>query len=122
MTVGGEDIGRWLARQTERWGDLDTEQQRRLGELGGEARTAAGGEEGKSSGARSAAFERGVTAMRAFRAREGEAAVPARGHVEPTVIDGQEVPVKLGVWRSNMRSRRSALTVEQQAVLDELGV
>ncbi|GAB3950642.1 hypothetical protein GCM10028832_03780 [Streptomyces sparsus] len=60
--------------------------------------------------------------MRAFRAREGEDAVPARSATETVVIDGQEAPVKLGVWRSNMRSRRTSLTMEQQAVLDELGV
>ncbi|MFD5317565.1 hypothetical protein [Streptomyces sp. NPDC127098] len=32
------------------------------------------------------------------------------------------VAVKLGVWRSNMRSRRERLAPEQQAGLDEVGL
>ncbi|WP_439333218.1 Helicase associated domain protein [Streptomyces zhaozhouensis] len=96
--------------------------------------TAAGGlpATGKRAGGRgSAAFERGVAAARQYLAREGHLTVP-RGHTEHLALDagaddgdGQEpqtVAVKLGVWRSNMRSRRHTLPPEQQAVLEELGL
>ncbi|MFH8470642.1 helicase associated domain-containing protein [Streptomyces sp. NPDC017991] len=39
-------------------------------------------------------------------------------------VDGEAepVPVKLGVWLSNTKSRRDKLTAEQRAALRELGV
>ncbi|WP_461033975.1 hypothetical protein [Streptomyces mayteni] len=40
------------------------------------------------------------------------------GDQEPS----ETVAVRLGVWRSNMRSRRDALPVEQQTALDEIGL
>ncbi|WP_165953958.1 helicase associated domain-containing protein [Streptomyces sp. 8K308] len=85
----------------------------------------------KPAGSRAGSFERGLAAAHQYLAREGHLRVP-RGHVEHLVLedavacDGQEQPetvaVKLGVWRSNMRSRRDRLTPEQQAALDELGL
>jgi superfamily II DNA or RNA helicase len=126
VMVDGEDIGRWLQRQRERWSELTQAQQERLDELGvqpapkphkaAQARERAGG------GARAAAFDRAVAALRQYREREGHVKVP-RQHVEEyTDADGALHRIRLGVFRSNARSRRSAMSPEQQAVLDELGV
>ncbi|GAA0670243.1 DEAD/DEAH box helicase [Streptomyces thermocarboxydovorans] len=67
--------------------------------------------------ARERAFQRGLAAARAFRAREGHLNVPQR-HIEK--IDGD--PVRLGQWLSNLRRRRSVLSPQRQAVLAELGL
>ncbi|MET7938063.1 Helicase associated domain protein [Streptomyces sp. NPDC005322] len=67
--------------------------------------------------ARERAFQRGLAAARAFRAREGHLDVPQR-HVEE--IDGD--PVRLGQWLSNLRRRRSGLSPHRQAALAELGL
>ncbi|GAB2891975.1 helicase associated domain-containing protein [Streptomyces mayteni] len=85
----------------------------------------------KPSGGRAGSFERGLAAARQYLAREGHLKVP-RSHVEHLVLKdaagcgdqepGETVAVRLGVWRSNMRSRRDALPVEQQTALDELGL
>ncbi|WOI60933.1 hypothetical protein [Streptomyces fradiae] len=45
-----------------------------------------------------------------------------RSHVEVVVIDGEEHPVKLGVWLSNTKSRRDKLSTEQLAALAALGL
>ncbi|MFE4687508.1 hypothetical protein ACFRNJ_43190 [Streptomyces sp. NPDC056721] len=45
-----------------------------------------------------------------------------RGHVERIVIDDQEHELKLGIWCSNIKSRRDKLTPPQRAALAELGV
>ncbi|KIE24775.1 hypothetical protein LK08_23210 [Streptomyces sp. MUSC 125] len=47
-----------------------------------------------------------------------------RGHAEEIAVDGEPEPVivKLGVWTSNVRSRRDKLTQEQLDALRELGV
>ena len=77
-------------------------------------------------------FERGLAAARQYLAHEGHLKVP-RGHVEHLALEdavagggdqepGETVAVRLGVWRSNMRSRRDKLPVEHQAALDELGL
>jgi hypothetical protein len=55
--------------------------------------------------------------------REGQRPVP-RGHGEEITVDGETEPVtvKLGVWVSNVKSRRAKLSAEQLASLRELGV
>ncbi|WP_461033978.1 helicase associated domain-containing protein [Streptomyces mayteni] len=73
----------------------------------------------------------GPRGRRQYLAREGHLKIP-RGHIELLVLEDavgggdQEQPetvgVRLGVWRSNMRSRRDTLPIEQQAALDELGL
>ncbi|GAB2892009.1 helicase associated domain-containing protein [Streptomyces mayteni] len=80
---------------------------------------------------RAGSFERGRAAAKQYLAREGHLKVP-RGHVEHLVLEegagggdqepGETVAVRLGVWRSNMRSRRDTLPIEQQTALDELGL
>ncbi|TNM23271.1 DEAD/DEAH box helicase [Streptomyces sedi] len=80
-----------------------------------------------TAGRGSASFQRGVAAARQYLAREGHLTV-SRGHIEHLTLNAdndqeqQTVAVKLGVWRSNMRSRRHTLPPEQQAVLEELGL
>jgi hypothetical protein len=67
------------------------------------------------------AFERGVAALAQYKAREGSVTVP-RAHVETIVVDGQEHPVKLGVFLSNSKSRRAKLTADKLAALAALGL
>ncbi|GGU41648.1 hypothetical protein GCM10010289_73240 [Streptomyces violascens] len=45
-----------------------------------------------------------------------------RGHVEPVTIGGKEHTVKLGVWMSDKRTRRTKLSGEQRGRLAELGM
>ncbi|MFD1277982.1 helicase associated domain-containing protein [Streptomyces kaempferi] len=67
------------------------------------------------------AFERGVAALTQYKTRTGTLTVP-RGHVETVVIDGQEHPVKLGVFLSNSKSRRAKLTTDKLTTLAGLGL
>nr|WP_279571300.1 DEAD/DEAH box helicase [Streptomyces hainanensis] len=86
----------------------------------------------KPTNGRAGSFERGLAAARQYLAREGHLRVP-RSHIEHLALEdaaagdgGQEQPetvdVRLGVWRSNMRSRRDKLPIEQQTALDEIGL
>ncbi len=52
---------------------------------------------------------------------EGQRPVPRRA-VMDVVVDGETVPVKLGVWLSNTKSRRDKLTAQQRTALRELGI
>ncbi|WBB60988.1 Helicase associated domain protein [Streptomyces sp. WMMC500] len=126
VRVGGEDVGRWLKRQQEAWEALNAEQQRRLQALGvaaavrpPEARTAA-----VRGGARAAGFERGLAAARQYREREGTLEGVSRKHMEVVVDPATqaEASVRLGVWLSNVRSRRDSLTPERAEALNELGL
>lgn len=121
VTVNGCDVGTWTTRQTDPavWDTLLPEQRERLEALGltrrtdaAPAATTAAGRSGKGS-----AFERGMTALTQYAAREGRVAVP-RAHVEET----PHGPVRLGTWISNTRSRRAKLTGEQREQLAALGV
>ncbi|MFD4144652.1 helicase associated domain-containing protein, partial [Streptomyces sp. NPDC058572] len=64
------------------------------------------------------AFERGIAALAQYVEREGRTVVP-RGHTEH-LPDG--TPVRLGVWLSNTRTRRTTLNPEQRQALTELGI
>ncbi|MEU0373318.1 Helicase associated domain protein [Streptomyces sp. NPDC006283] len=127
VTYEGDDLGHWLARQQEAhtWTHLSDEQQKRLTTLGIQPteRPAPGtktaeGEPGKPS----AAFQRGITALAQYIAREGAQQAVPRSHVEPIVIDGQEHELKLGIWYSNTKTRRDKLTPPQRAALTHLGI
>ncbi|MGW8375648.1 Helicase associated domain protein [Streptomyces sp. ODS28] len=120
----GDDLGRWIRRQTRGWGQLSEEQRRRLSALGLQPADPVPAATSAHPGARMpAAFQRGVTALAQYIAREGTHRVP-RGHTEDLVLDGGEQPVsiKLGVWISNTKSRWEKLTPQQRAALAELGV
>ncbi|MFE3996527.1 Helicase associated domain protein [Streptomyces goshikiensis] len=120
VTVHGADVGRWLARQREAWAELSEAQRVRLADLGVCAPEPAAAA-APAGGGRAAAWERGVTAARAYRDREGTLAGVPRGHVEQIVHEDQEHAVKLGVWLTNQRARRTKLPSERLAVLTELG-
>jgi hypothetical protein len=64
-----------------------------------------------------------LAALAQWVEREGQRSVP-RGAVVEIEVNGEAepVPVKLGVWLSNTKSRRDKLTEEQQAALRKLGV
>ncbi|MFG3426974.1 Helicase associated domain protein [Streptomyces californicus] len=122
VTVDGVDVGRWLVRQRQHavWAELAEGQRARLGALGvvplpPEPKAASGG--------RSGAFERGCAALAQYRERTGAVGPVGRAHVEVLVgEDGVEVEVKLGVWLSNVKSRRGKLTTEQVERLAGLGL
>ncbi|MEU5583444.1 Helicase associated domain protein [Streptomyces huasconensis] len=130
VLMDGDDIGRWLARQREAstWTQLSTEQQERLSQLGVEpleasspAPVAQRAAKGPSKAQQ--AFQRGLTALAQWVEREGHRPVP-RSHAEEIAVDREAEPVgvKLGVWTSNVRSRRDKLTQEQLEALRKLGM
>ncbi|MEV7130971.1 Helicase associated domain protein [Streptomyces sp. NPDC093260] len=141
VTFEGDDIGTWRWRQQEpgTWARLLPEQRERLAALGVRGAThpvtatapaklpetpadAAKGPKKAGSKAQ-AAFQRGLAALKQWVEKEGQRPVPRGAIVEITVDSAAEpVPVKLGVWISNTKSRRDRLTAQQRAALRELGV
>ncbi|GAA2265009.1 DEAD/DEAH box helicase [Streptomyces amakusaensis] len=141
VTFDGDDIGTWRWRQQEpgTWAQLLPEQRERLEALGvhgpdlptaavapAELRPAlaAALKDPKKPGSKAeAAFQRGLAALAVWVEREGQRPVP-RGTVVEITVDGEAepVPVKLGVWLSNTKSRRDKLTAEQLAALAALGM
>ncbi|TCR16073.1 DEAD/DEAH box helicase [Streptomyces sp. BK205] len=110
--------GEWLTAQRVRSDDLHPEQRRLLKALGLDLpEVSAASLQNSPLPARERAFQRGLDAARAFRAREGHLKVPQR-HIEE--IDGERV--RLGQWLSNLRRRRSGLSPQRQAALVELGL
>jgi hypothetical protein len=136
VTFEGDDIGTWRWRQQEpgTWAQLLPEQRDRLAALGikgAEAPALAPAEAALAKGSRKAgskaeaAFQRGLAALAQWVEKEGQRPVPRSTVIEITV-DGEAepvpVPVKLGVWLSNTKSRRDKLTQEQRAALAALGM
>ncbi|EHM25925.1 helicase [Streptomyces sp. W007] len=119
--VNGLDVGAWLVAQQNGWEGLSGKQRERLVQLGvrppekpvvaAKARPAVGG-------ARAEAFERGLVALAQYAEREGTVVVGRSWSEE--LPDGTSV--RLGVWLSNVKSRRAALTGEQLQRLAALGV
>ncbi|MHB0889600.1 helicase associated domain-containing protein [Streptomyces sundarbansensis] len=121
--VNGLDVGGWLAAQRDGWERLAVGQRERLVQLGvrppekpaaavpARPRRAAGG-------ARAGAFERGAAALAQYVEREGTVVVQRSWSEE--LPDG--TPVRLGVWLSNVKSRRATLTGEQLQRLAGLGL
>ncbi|MFD6311102.1 DEAD/DEAH box helicase [Streptomyces nigra] len=109
----------WLETQRTRSDRLCPEQKSLLQELGLDelSDTPASSAAESRLPARERAFQRGLAAARAFRAREGHLNVPQR-HIEKIKDD----PVRLGQWLSNLRRRRSGLSPQRQAALAELGL
>ncbi|GAA4886987.1 hypothetical protein GCM10023237_00040 [Streptomyces coeruleoprunus] len=120
VTVHGMDVGKWLARQREHtvWVALMRGQRERLEQLGITPLPASKEAPSKAREGVWGAFERGVEALRQYKTRTGSFTVP-RAHVE-TLPDGTEV--KLGVWLTNTKTRRTKLTAEKKAVLAKLGL
>ncbi|WP_331743230.1 Helicase associated domain protein (plasmid) [Streptomyces sp. NBC_00868] len=122
----GDDLGRWLERQANSWTELSDEQQHRLSKIGvtpAEHPAPAAKGAGKAPGKTSAAFQRSVRALAQYVAREGHHRVP-RSHTEEIAVEGETAPVlvKLGVWITNTKTRRTKLTQEQRTALAKLGV
>ncbi|WUO18290.1 Helicase associated domain protein (plasmid) [Streptomyces sp. NBC_00289] len=131
VLMDGDDIGRWLERQKNpgTWAQLSTEQQERLSQLGVQPLEApspapAATRATKGPGKAQQAFQRGLAALAQWVEREGAHRPVPRGHAEEIAVDGETEPVviKLGVWTSNVRSRRDRLTQEQLDALRELGM
>jgi hypothetical protein len=122
VTIHGLDAGRWLERQRQHvvWAGLMPVQRERLAALGVEPHPApaAPARPAKAAGGRAGAFERGLAALAQYKAREGSVTVP-RGHVEE-LEDG--TPVRLGVWITNTKTRRTKLTEAQLDRLAALGL
>ncbi|MFE1797769.1 Helicase associated domain protein [Streptomyces sp. NPDC059517] len=127
----GDDLGKWLQRQKNpgTWAQLSTEQQERLSKLGVQpaqtpspAPATARATKGPSKTQQ--AFQRGLVALAQWVEREGADRPVPRGHTEEIAVDSEPEPVivKLGVWTSNVRSRRDKLTSEQRAALADLGL
>lgn len=111
-------LGEWLTAQRRRADDLHPEQRRLLTNLGLELTDEpALSAQNPPLSARERAFERALAAARAFREREGHLNVPQR-HTEE--IDGEQV--RLGQWLSNLRRRRSSLSPQRRAALNEFGL
>ncbi|WP_371604706.1 Helicase associated domain protein [Streptomyces sp. NBC_01220] len=129
VTFDGDDIGRWIQQQRKpgTWAQLSTEQQQRLSALGIKplqappAAPVAGRRAAEGPNRAQQAFQRGLTALAQYVAREGESTVK-RTHREKIVIDGQEHDLALGIWYSNQKQRRDKLTAEQLDALRGLGV
>ncbi|MEU9136917.1 Helicase associated domain protein [Streptomyces sp. NPDC048404] len=131
VLMDGDDIGRWLQRQKQptTWKQLSTEQQERLTALRIKAAedpspAPAAARATKEPNKAQQAFQRGVAALAQWVEREGARRPVPRSHSEEITVDGQAepVPVKLGVWISNTKTRRDKLNAEQQAALRELGI
>ncbi|MFV2118834.1 Helicase associated domain protein [Streptomyces sp. Act-28] len=120
VTVHGMDVGRWLARQRrpEVWAGLADGQREFLEAIGVVPLPPEPEAPVKAPGAALGAFERGVAALERYKTRTGSVKV-ARGHVE-RLEDGTEV--RLGVWLSNVKSRRAKLHADQLATLAALGL
>lgn len=129
VVYDGDDIGTWRWRQQEpgTWAQLMPEQRERLTALGINAPAApsptpAAAPATKGPGKTQQAFQRGLAALAQWVEQEGQRAVPRNTVVEIT-IDGEAepVPVKLGVWISNIKSRRGRLDADQLEALRKLG-
>ncbi|MFE3519694.1 Helicase associated domain protein [Streptomyces sp. NPDC059166] len=120
VTVNGCDVGAWILRQREHevWEGLLPEQRQRLEGLGLTPLPAA---PKKKPAASTGAFERGILALEQYRARTGSVTVP-RTHIETVTVDGQEHPVRLGVFLTNSKTRRGKLAADKLALLAALGL
>ncbi|WP_224304677.1 DEAD/DEAH box helicase [Streptomyces olivaceus] len=137
VTFDGDDIGTWRWRQQEpgTWAQLLPEQRERLTGLGVQGAALpvtaatpaelppASADAAKAPRKAEAAFQRGLAALAQWVEKEGRRPVP-RGAVVEVAADGEAepVPVRLGVWLSNTKSRRAKLTGEQRAALAALGM
>ncbi|MEH0557651.1 DEAD/DEAH box helicase [Streptomyces sp. B21-101] len=122
----GDDLGKWLERQKKpgTWAQLSTEQQERLSTLGVQPIQApspapAASRATKGPTKAQQAFQRGLTALAQWVEREGAHRPVPRKAVE-TLPDGTET--KLGIWYSNIKTRRDSLTAEQLDALRKLGM
>ncbi|POG43254.1 helicase [Streptomyces sp. ZL-24] len=137
VLMDGDDIGAWRRKQQDPGvqAQLMPEQRERLAKLGipiaelpspapAAARTTKPKQSGKGPSRAQVAFQRGLAALTQWVEQEGADRPVPRGAVVEITVDGEAepVPVKLGVWLSNTKSRRDRLTAEQQNALAKLGI
>ncbi|MEG9553387.1 Helicase associated domain protein [Streptomyces baarnensis] len=135
VVMDGDDIGAWRWKQQNAGvqAQLMPEQRERLAKLGipiaelpspapAAARTTKG--PGKSPSRAQEAFRRGLAALSQWVEQEGADRPVPRGAVVEITVDGEAepVPIKLGVWVSNTKSRRDRLEADQLAALAALGM
>ncbi|MEV4684694.1 DEAD/DEAH box helicase [Streptomyces kurssanovii] len=120
VTVHGMDIGKWLAKQRrhEVWTGLVDGQRELLEAIGVTPLPPEHEPPTKAPKTASSAFERGVVALAQYKTRTDSVKVP-RTHTE-ALPDGTEV--KLGVFLSNSKSRRTKLSADKLAALADLGL
>ncbi|WP_405968629.1 helicase associated domain-containing protein [Streptomyces sp. NBC_00015] len=124
VTVGGQDVGRWLLRQRQPgvWAGLMDGQRQRLEALGVMPLTPEPETPAKASRGGSDAFKRGLAALAQYKDRTGTVGPVSRSHIERIVIDGEEHAIKLGVWIMNLKRRRAKLPDDRLAQLAALGL
>ncbi|MFB7341270.1 Helicase associated domain protein [Streptomyces hydrogenans] len=123
VVLDGDDLGTWITRQHRAWPELSDEQRTRLTALGITPPAEPAPTPRKTAPDKMpAAFRRGLAALAQFTAREGTGTVPARGHTETVLIDGEEHDHNLGTWYANTRQRREKLNATQRVALSDLGV
>lgn len=121
ITVHGMDVGRWLQKQRKHdvWPGLMDGQRERLEQLGVAPLPPEQEAPAKPSKAASGAFERGLEALAQYKARTGSVGPVSRSHVE-VLPDG--TGIKLGVFLSNTKSRRTKLAGDKLQQLAALGL
>ncbi|MFI0219997.1 DEAD/DEAH box helicase [Streptomyces lydicus] len=124
----GEDLGRWVRSVRLGWDNLTTAQQWMCEHvLGIEPPTEDEKPKPRISQAQKWAMH--LTAAQQFYEREGHLKVP-RKHVETITVgeahnedqEQQDVPLKLGAWINNQRSRAATLTPERVEELSAIGM
>ncbi|MFH9500642.1 DEAD/DEAH box helicase [Streptomyces globisporus] len=135
VVMDGDDIGAWRWKQQNAGvqAQLMPEQRERLAKLGipiaelpspapATARTTKPKAKGPSRAQE--AFQRGLAALTQWVEREGADRPVPRGAVVEIAVDGktEPVPIKLGVWVSNTKSRKDRLDANQLAALAKLGM
>ncbi|MGA5473836.1 Helicase associated domain protein [Streptomyces arboris] len=135
VVMDGDDIGAWRWKQQNAGvqAQLMPEQRERLAKLGipiaelpSPAPATAHTTKAKAKGPSRAqeAFQRGLAALTQWVEREGADRPVPRGAVVEIAVDGETepVPVKLGVWVSNTKSRKDRLDTDQLTALAKLGM
>lgn len=135
VVMDGDDIGAWRWKQQNAGvqAQLMPEQRERLAALGipvvepaspAPAATRTAKASGKGLSRAQEAFQRGLAALTQWKEQEGADRPVPRGAVVEITVDSEAdpVPVKLGVWVSNTKSRKDRLEADQLVALAALGM
>ncbi|MFE5029973.1 helicase associated domain-containing protein [Streptomyces sp. NPDC056656] len=131
LVVQGEDLGAWVKAQRLGWDLLGTAQAWLLENVLDLETT--GEDERPVRRTQDDKWMLNLAAARRFHAREGHLQVP-RKHTETVpveeagrgahsaALEGDSVPVALGMWIANTRRRANKLVAQLRAELDQLGM